>query len=271
MTYWEKSSLTMNAWAKSVRRFYDAGFKQHYENISQASSQNLELWEFLESQGIDFQGDITVEFFLEGNRLGSMRKPENRTEVPDVVLDTYDFYSERDLPVVVSIVPVQEHNTYAVRTGVLGESGWLEIFDKQGKVLGTATTLCDVIGWDAQSIVRGRFKLRGSSSDSDLSHWFRLKALSIVYPPRQKTAEESEQSEWSILIESCPAESSIEVMKLLRQTAGMGLAQAKRTIGSLPHLVSKPLSQEDAESVAQQFKDVGAQVSIQKRAWSTDS
>jgi ribosomal protein L7/L12 len=271
MIGWEKSELTMNAWAESVRQFYVEGFKQHYENSFQAGSQNLELWELLESQGVEFQGDIVTEFFLNVNDLGWMKDPKNRVGIPEAVLDAYDFYSAGNCQIKVARIPVQERDTYAVRAGSPGEDGWLEIFDEQDKLLGSATTLCDVIGWDAQSIVRERFRLRGNLSDWELSYWSRLRALSVVYPPRQKVTEKPEQGEWSVRLESCPPESTIEVMKLLRRISGLALADARRILESLPHLVTKPLSQEDAESVRNQFQEVGAQASIQRRQWSGHS
>jgi ribosomal protein L7/L12 len=272
MTAWENSPLTMNAWEESVRQFYVEGFRQHYENQRQASSQDLELWEFLEVQGIQSQGDIVIEFFIYVNALGWMKEPKNREGVPQAVLDAYDFYSPSNCQNIVAKILVQKRNTYAVRVGTPGEGGWLEIFDEQGKLLGSALTICDVVGWEAQSIIRERFRLRGTLSDWELSHWSRLRALSTAYPPRRDTpAQKVEQSEWSVLLESCPPENTIEIMKLVRQISGMGLADVKRMLESLPQLVTKPVSREEAESIKNKLQEVGAQASIQGREWSVDN
>jgi ribosomal protein L7/L12 len=272
MTARENSSLTLNAWEESVRQFYIEGFRQHYENQRQASSKDLELWEFLEAQGIEIQDDIVIEFFINVNDLGWMKEPRNRVEIPQAVLDAYDFYDVSNCQIKASRSPVQERDTYAVRVGTPGEGGWLEIFDGQGKLLGSALTICDVVGWEPQSIIRERFRLRGTLSDWELSHWSRLRALSTVYPPRRNTlAQKVDQGEWIVLLESYPPENAIEIMKLIRQISGMGLAEVKRMLESLPHLVTKPRSREQAESIRNQLQEVGAQASIQEREWSVDN
>jgi hypothetical protein len=170
----------MSAWEESVRQFYVNGFRKHYEDVCQASSQNLELWEFLEAQGIELQGDIVIEFFLNVNALGWMKEPNNRIGIPEQVLEAYDFYVGRE-QVKVAKVSIEGGDTYAVRTGTPGEGGWLEVFDDRGKMLGSAMTLVDVVSWEEQRVIRNKFKMR----DSILSDWYRMRELSLFYPSRK--------------------------------------------------------------------------------------
>lgn len=181
MTAWENGELTMNAWEESVRQFYVEGFRQHYENERQASSQDLELWEFLKAQGIESQGDIIIEFFIYIDALGWMKEPKNREGVPQAVLDAYDFYDGNNCQIKVAKIPVQERDTYAVRVGTPGEGGWLEIFDEQGNILWAALVLVDVVSWEEQSVVREKFEIRALH----LSHWYQMRELSVCYPPRK--------------------------------------------------------------------------------------
>jgi hypothetical protein len=170
----------MSAWEESVRQFYVNGFRNHYEDVCQASSQDLELWEFLEAQGVELQGDIVTEFFLNVNALGSMKEPNNRIGIPEQVLEAYDFYVGRE-QVKVAKVLVEGRDTYAVRTGTCGEGGWLEIFDDQGEIVAFALVLLDVVRWEDQSVVREKFERRAS----ELSHWYQMRELSACHPPRK--------------------------------------------------------------------------------------
>lgn len=181
MTAWENSALTMNAWEESVRQFYVEGFRQHYENERQASCQDLELWEFLEAQGIKSQGDIIVEFFIYVNALAWIKEPKNREGVPQAVFDAYDFYDRSNCQIAVAKILVQERDTYAVRVGTPGEGGWLEIFDEQGDILWAALVLVDVVSWEDRLVVREKFEMRAL----DLSHWYQMRELSVCCPPRK--------------------------------------------------------------------------------------
>jgi hypothetical protein len=169
----------MNAWGESVRQFYADEVRKHYETVRRASSQDLELWEFLESQGIEVRNDIVIEFFLNEHALGWMQDPNNRVGIPESVLEAYDFYTGH-YQVKVAKVPVQERYTYAVRTGTPGEGGWLEVFDDQGEILGAALTLVDVVSWENQEVIREKFKIQGVLPD-----WYRMRELSLCYPPRK--------------------------------------------------------------------------------------
>jgi hypothetical protein len=172
----------MSTWEESVRQFYIEGFNQHYEYAKQARSQHLELWEFLESQSIEFEGDIIMEFFLNVTALGWMKDSKNRVGIPGAVLEAYDFYKAiRHEQVTVSKVSVQDRNTYAVRVRTDGDDGWLEVFDDQGKLIGSSLTFLDIVSWEDREAIREKFKTL------DFDWCYRLQALSHYYPPRQSS------------------------------------------------------------------------------------
>jgi hypothetical protein len=171
--------LPLSTWGEIVRQFYIEGFRKHHEDEIEASSQGLELFEFLESQGIAVQGDIIMELFLNENDLGWMGESKNREGVLGSVLDAYDFYTEHGHEQVrVAKIDVQETATYAVRTKTDGDGGWLEVFNEQGQILGSALTFLDVLRWEDREAIREKFKNRGSA----FHDWQQMRALSVCYP-----------------------------------------------------------------------------------------
>lgn len=70
-----------------------------------------------------------------------------------------------------------------------------------------------------------------------------------------------EQSEFTVVLKSA-GENKIKVIKIVREVTGLGLKEAKDVVDTPGKPVKEGLSKEDAEALAAQFKEVGAEVEL---------
>ena len=70
-----------------------------------------------------------------------------------------------------------------------------------------------------------------------------------------------EQTEFNVILVEAGAE-KIKVIKVVRELTGLGLKEAKDLVDGAPKPVKEGLSKQEAEAVAEKFKETGAKIEI---------
>lgn len=81
-------------------------------------------------------------------------------------------------------------------------------------------------------------------------------------PGGGEAAAEEEQTEFNVVLKSA-GDQKIKVIKLVREATGLGLKEAKELVDAGGKAVKENLPKEDAEKLAEQLKEVGAEVELQ--------
>lgn len=76
--------------------------------------------------------------------------------------------------------------------------------------------------------------------------------------PLPNTPAVEEQTEWAVVLQSVPADKKIAAIKVIRETLGLGLKEAKDMSEKLPATVKEGISKADAEQIKAKFVEVGA-------------
>ncbi len=71
-----------------------------------------------------------------------------------------------------------------------------------------------------------------------------------------------EQTEFAVHLDSFEASAKIKVLKAVRETTGLGLAEAKALVEKAPTLVKEGLPKEAAEDLKKKIEAVGGQVTV---------
>jgi hypothetical protein len=105
--------------------------------------------------------DDSFQAFAGDRGLGKLRDPAERAKVPAAVLESCDFYHKNVLEedfgnVQVFRVTVEGSPTFATVVTTDGGDGWLEVFDENGKVLGTARIDGGIVLWRPRDEIRRR-------------------------------------------------------------------------------------------------------------------
>jgi len=66
------------------------------------------------------------------------------------------------------------------------------------------------------------------------------------------------QTEFDVILEGCPADKKIGVIKAVREATGLGLAEAKALVDGAPKTVKENVSKEDAAKLVDVLKAAGA-------------
>ena len=74
-------------------------------------------------------------------------------------------------------------------------------------------------------------------------------------------APAEEQTEFSVILKDAGAE-KIKVIKVVREVTNLGLKEAKEVTEKVPSTIKEGLSKEEANAIAEKFKEVGATVEI---------
>ena len=83
----------------------------------------------------------------------------------------------------------------------------------------------------------------------------------VVMAAGPADAAAEEQSEFAVILKGAGGE-KIKVIKLVREATGLGLKEAKEVVDNPGKPIKVGLSKEDAEALAAQFKEVGADVEL---------
>ena len=72
---------------------------------------------------------------------------------------------------------------------------------------------------------------------------------------------EEEQTAFDVVLKS-PGQQKIQVIKAVRAATGLGLKEAKALVDNAPKAVKEGISKEDADKLAKELSDAGAEVEV---------
>jgi large subunit ribosomal protein L7/L12 len=82
-----------------------------------------------------------------------------------------------------------------------------------------------------------------------------------VAGPAAAAEEVEEKTEFDVVLKEV-GDKKINVIKVVRELTGLGLKEAKDLVDGAPKTVKEGVSKEEAEKIANSFKDAGATVEI---------
>lgn len=71
------------------------------------------------------------------------------------------------------------------------------------------------------------------------------------------------KTEWDVVLKSFPPDKKINLIKAVREVAGLGLKEAKDFIEALPKTLKEGLSKIEADDLAAKLKEAGGEVSVE--------
>ena len=86
-------------------------------------------------------------------------------------------------------------------------------------------------------------------------------AAAVAAPAAGAAAAEEEKTEFDVVLKSAGA-NKIAVIKVVRAVTGLGLKEAKELVDGAPKNLKEGISKDDAEKLAAELKEAGAEVEI---------
>ena len=86
-------------------------------------------------------------------------------------------------------------------------------------------------------------------------------AAAVAAPAAGAAAAEEEKTEFDVVLKSAGA-NKIAVIKVVRAVTGLGLKEAKELVDGAPKNLKEGISKEDAEKLAAELKEAGAEVEV---------
>ena len=86
-------------------------------------------------------------------------------------------------------------------------------------------------------------------------------AAAAVAAPAAAAVEVEEKTEFDVILKSAGA-SKLGVIKVVRAATGLGLKDAKDLVDNCPKTLKEVISKEDAEKLAAELKEAGAEAEI---------
>ncbi len=88
-------------------------------------------------------------------------------------------------------------------------------------------------------------------------------AAAVVAGPAGSGAEggEAEKTEFDVILVS-PGGAKLQVVKAVKEIAGLGLKEAKALVDEAPKAIKEKVSKDEAESLKAKLEEVGAEVEI---------
>ena len=86
-------------------------------------------------------------------------------------------------------------------------------------------------------------------------------AAAVAAPAAGAAAAEEEKTEFDVVLKSAGA-NKIAVIKVVRAVTGLGLKEAKELVVGAPKNLKEGISKDDAEKLAAELKEAGAEVEI---------
>ena len=86
-------------------------------------------------------------------------------------------------------------------------------------------------------------------------------AAAVAAPAAGAAAAEEEKTEFDVVLKSAGA-NKIAVIKVVRAVTGLGLKEAKEIVDGAPKNLKEGISKDDAEKLAAELKEAGAEVEI---------
>ena len=86
-------------------------------------------------------------------------------------------------------------------------------------------------------------------------------AAAVAAPAAGAAAAEEEKTEFDVVLKAAGA-NKIAVIKVVRALTGLGLKEAKETVDGAPKTLKEAVSKDEAEKIAAELKEAGAEVEI---------
>ena len=86
-------------------------------------------------------------------------------------------------------------------------------------------------------------------------------AVAVAAGPAAGAAAAEEKTSFDVILQSAGGE-KLKVVKLVKELTGLGLKEAKELVDGAPSTVKEGLAKADAEALAAQLKEVGAEVEL---------
>ena len=86
-------------------------------------------------------------------------------------------------------------------------------------------------------------------------------AAAVAAPAAGAAAAEEEKTEFDVVLKAAGA-NKIAVIKVVRAVTGLGLKEAKELVDGAPKNLKEGISKDDAEKLAAELKEAGAEVVI---------
>ena len=86
-------------------------------------------------------------------------------------------------------------------------------------------------------------------------------AAAVAAPAAGAAAAEEEKTEFDVVLKAAGA-NKIAVIKVVRALTGLGLKEAKELVDGAPKNLKEGISKDDAEKLAAELKEAGAEVEI---------
>jgi len=86
-------------------------------------------------------------------------------------------------------------------------------------------------------------------------------AVAVAAGPAAAGAAVEEKTSFDVVLKSAGAE-KLKVVKLVKELTGLGLKEAKELVDGAPNTVKEGLAKAEAEAMAAQLKEVGAEVEL---------
>ena len=86
-------------------------------------------------------------------------------------------------------------------------------------------------------------------------------AAAAVAAPAAAAEEVEEKTEFDVILKAAGA-SKLNVIKVVRAATGLGLKDAKELVDNCPKTLKEAISKEDAEKLANELKEAGAEAEI---------
>ena len=83
----------------------------------------------------------------------------------------------------------------------------------------------------------------------------------MVAAPAGEAAAQEEKTEFDVELKAIGG-NKINVIKVVRSITGLGLKEAKEMVDGAPKVVKEAVSKEEAEKIAKELKDAGAEVEL---------
>lgn len=86
-------------------------------------------------------------------------------------------------------------------------------------------------------------------------------AVMMAGPGGGEAAAAEEKTEFDVMLKS-DGGNKIKVIKVIREATGLGLKEAKELADKLPSKIKEALPKDEAEALAEKFKELGAEVEL---------
>ena len=110
--------------------------------------------------------------------------------------------------------------------------------------------------------IKGLTVLELSELVHALEETFGVSAAAMAAPAAAAAPAVEEKTEFDVVLTGFDAAQKIKVIKVVRETMGLGLAEAKAAVEGAPTTLKEALSKDDAEALKKAVEEVGGKVEL---------